>query len=64
MDGQAGRAEQEFVATLVESPRNAWAYWGLAQARKAQGDSAGAEAAMALWRDAWVGAEPPTLDRL
>lgn len=64
MDGQAERAEQEFFATLVESPDNGWAYWGLAQAREAQGDQAGAEAAMAMWRDAWAGETEPTLDRL
>ena len=64
MDGQAGRAEHEFTATLVESPRNAWAYWGLAQARAAQGDTVGAEAATALWREGWLGEAPPTLDRL
>ena len=63
-DGQAERAEQEFIATLVESPDNGWAYWGLAKAREAQGDQAGAEAAMTMWRDAWVGSAPPTLDRL
>ncbi len=54
-DGQAARAEQEFFATLVESPDNGWAYWGLAKAREAHGDAAGAEAAMTIWRDAWPG---------
>lgn len=63
-DGQAERAEQEFFATLVESPDNGWAYWGLAEAREAQGDTAGAEAAMTMWRDAWSGEEEPSLDRL
>ena len=64
MDGQAERAEQQFFATLVENPDNAWAYWGLAEARAARGDAAGAEAARALFERAWLGAEPPTLDRL
>ena len=41
MDGQAERAEQQFFATLVENPDNAWAYWGLAEARAARGDPAG-----------------------
>ncbi len=63
-DGQAERAEQEFFATLVESPDNGWAYWGLAEAREAQGDSAGAEGARAMWQQAWIGAAEPTLDRL
>jgi len=64
MDGQAERAEQEFFATLVESPDNGWAYWGLARSREAQGDKAGAEAAMGMWQDAWAGEAEPTLDRL
>ena len=63
-DGQAERAEQEFFATLVESPDNGWAYWGLAKAREAQGDASGAEAAMTMWRDAWAGGEEPSIDRL
>jgi tetratricopeptide (TPR) repeat protein len=63
-DGQAERAEQEFFATLVESPDNGWAYWGLAKAREAQDDPEGAEAAMTMWRDAWTGEAEPTLDRL
>lgn len=60
-DGQAERAEQEFFATLVESPDNGWAYWGLAEARKAQGDSAGAEGARAMWQQAWIGDGEPEL---
>jgi predicted Zn-dependent protease len=64
MAGQAERAEQEFFATLVESPDNGWAYWGLAEARAAQGDAAGAEAARVMWRGAWAGDEPPTLEKL
>lgn len=63
-DGQAERAEQEFFATLVESPDNGWAYWGLAKAREAQGDSAGAEGARAMWKQAWIGDAEPTLEGL
>ena len=63
-DGQAERAEQEFFATLVESPDNGWAYWGLAKAREAQGDTGGAQAALTMWRDAWAGEQEPSLDRL
>jgi hypothetical protein len=64
MDGQAERAEQQFFATLVENPDDAWAYWGLAEARAARGDAVGAEAARALFERAWLGDEPPSLDRL
>ncbi len=54
-DGQVERAEIEFYRTLVESPGNGWAYWGLAQARRAMGDSSGARDAERRWRDAWAG---------
>jgi tetratricopeptide (TPR) repeat protein len=54
-DGQAERAELEFYRTLIESPNNGWAYWGLAQARRAMGDRRGARDAEAKWRDAWAG---------
>jgi tetratricopeptide (TPR) repeat protein len=54
-DGQASRAEIEFYRTLIESPNNGWAYWGLAQARRAMGDRAGARDAERRWRDAWAG---------
>ena len=64
MDGQVERAEQQFFATLVENPDNAWAYWGLAEARAARGDTAGAEAARALHDRAWLGADSPTLGQL
>ena len=64
MDGQAERAEQQFFATLVENPDNAWAYWGLAEARAARGDAAGAAAARVLHERAWLGTAPPTLAQL
>lgn len=53
--GHPERAEIEFYRTLVESPDNGWAYWGLAQARRAKGDRAGAQDAEQKWRDAWAG---------
>jgi tetratricopeptide (TPR) repeat protein len=53
--GQPERAEIEFYRTLVESPDNGWAYWGLAQARRARGDRSGARDAERKWRDAWAG---------
>jgi tetratricopeptide (TPR) repeat protein len=54
-DGQAARAELEFYRTLIESPNNGAAYWGLAQARRTMGDRAGARDAERRWRDAWAG---------
>jgi len=53
--GHAERAELEFYKTLVESPNNAWAYWGMAQAQRAQGDRASARATERRWRNAWAG---------
>lgn len=64
-DGQTARAEQEFYRTLVEYPDNGWAYWGLAQARAARGDDAGAELAMSQFHRAWLGEDDAiSLDRL
>jgi len=53
--GHPERAELEFYKTLVESPNNGWAYWGMAQAQRALGDRAGARAAERKWRTAWAG---------
>ncbi len=53
--GQPERAELEFYRTLIDSPNNGWAYWGLAQARREMGDRAGARDAERRWRDAWAG---------
>lgn len=53
--GAVERAELEFYKTLVESPDNGWAYWGLAQARREMGDRRGARDAERKWRDAWAG---------
>jgi len=55
MDGQAARAEREFYRTLVDYPDNAWAYWGLALARDAQGEQAGAALARQQARRGWLG---------
>jgi tetratricopeptide (TPR) repeat protein len=63
---RAGKPEQAiaaFEAALEETPRNAWALWGLAQARRAAGQDPAA--ALAAFRDAWLGAPAfLSLDRL
>ncbi len=65
LDGQADRAEQEFYRTLVRNPDNAWAYWGLAAAREAQGDVSGADLARQQAARGWLGdADGPALNRL
>lgn len=53
--GQPARAEREFLHTLMDHPNNAYAYWGLSEARRAQGDSGGAAAARRMFNDAFAG---------
>jgi hypothetical protein len=55
LSGQAGRSEQEFLRTLVESPNDAYAYWGLSQAMLWQGDIAGSRNAKAMFEAAFLG---------
>lgn len=53
--GHPARAEREFLQTLMENPNNGYAFWGLSEARKAQGDSNGAAAARRFFNDAYAG---------
>lgn len=53
--GHPARAEREFLHTLMENPNNAYAFWGLSEARKAQGDTSGAAAARRFFNDAYAG---------
>ncbi|MEO1015319.1 MAG: hypothetical protein AAFX08_09065 [Pseudomonadota bacterium] len=63
--GDAERAEQLFMETLVEAPNSGWAYYGLGQALAAQGDKAGRKLAERLFKDAWIGDKSSiALDRL
>lgn len=62
--GQARRAEEVFMRALLDAPNNGWAYYGLAEAMKAQGNDPGADYARALMERAWAGAAPPSLDAL
>jgi tetratricopeptide (TPR) repeat protein len=48
-------AKADFMATIAQSPNNAWALWGLQQAQLKLGDSAGAEATAAAFDKAWLG---------
>ena len=50
--GHPARAEREFLQTLTEHPNNGYAFWGLSEARKAQGDSNGAAAARRFFNNA------------
>lgn len=55
LNGQPALAEMEFLQTLIESPSDAYAYWGLAEARRARGDRAGAAAARQMFNAAFLG---------
>ena len=62
--GDAERAEQLFVESLSEIPNNGWAFYGLSEAYKAQGDKHAKKYAESLMKAAWLGKERPALDRL
>ncbi len=62
--GDAERAEQLFIQTLAELPNNGWAYYGLSEAYRAQGDKNARKYSEGLMKAAWVGKEKPTIDRL
>lgn len=51
--GRAGEAAAAFEAALAQVPRNGWALWGLAEARRAAGDDPAA--AVEAFGKAWSG---------
>jgi len=55
LNNQPAVAEMEFLYTLIESPNDAYAYWGLSQARRARGDWRGANAARQMFNAAFLG---------
>lgn len=55
LNGQPAMAEMEFLQTLIESPNDAYAYWGLSEARRMRGDRSGAAAARQLFNAAFLG---------
>ena len=62
--GDVAGAIQAFEGALATHPNNAWALWGIWQARTAEKDVAAAEAAKDAFQKAWLGQEMPSLDRL
>ncbi|KCZ99417.1 hypothetical protein HPO_05757 [Hyphomonas polymorpha PS728] len=65
-DGQLDRAERMFRRTLLDSPNNAQALYGLWQTYKAMGDTRSANYTKALYRKARLGGDrsPPSLSRI
>ena len=55
LDGQTDRAEREFFRTLIKSPNNAYALFGLAETYKANGNARSEAHARYLFDEAWIG---------
>jgi tetratricopeptide (TPR) repeat protein len=52
-------AEQAFRKDLDRFPDNGWSLYGLAESLRAQGKTGAADEALAAYRKAWEGTEPP-----
>ena len=59
LKGDASGARDAFGATLVKTPNNAWALYGLGQAYLREGKRAEAKAVEARFRRAWMGSGEP-----
>jgi tetratricopeptide (TPR) repeat protein len=55
LNNQPAVAEMEFLQTLIESPNDAYAYWGLSESRRMRGDRRGASAARQMFNAAFLG---------
>lgn len=55
LNNQPAVAEMEFLYTLIDSPNDAYAYWGLSEARRVRGDRRGQYAARQLFDGAFLG---------
>jgi hypothetical protein len=55
MNHQPAVAEIEFLQVLIDSPNDAYAHWGISQARRMRGDRAGANAARQLFDAVFLG---------
>lgn len=55
--GNVDRAEEIFRASLVRTPNNGWALYGLTEVYKRRGDDKSAQAAKKLFDKAWLGNE-------
>jgi tetratricopeptide (TPR) repeat protein len=63
MAGRPADAEDVLRQSLIETPNNGWALYGLMEAQKAQNDPAAAETEK-LFDKAWAGKSAPDLARL
>jgi tetratricopeptide (TPR) repeat protein len=64
MAGRADDAEAVFRKSLIETPNNAWALYGLMQAYETQGDQPARAETEKLFNKAWAGSAPPDLAQL
>lgn len=55
LNNQPAVAEMEFLQTLIESPNDAYAYWGLSESRRLRRDQRGANAARQMFNAAFLG---------
>lgn len=55
LNNQPAVAEQEFLQTLINSPNDAYAYWGLSEARRMRNDRVGQRAALDMFNAAYLG---------
>lgn len=55
LNNQPAVAEMQFLQVLIDSPNDAYAYWGLSQARRMRGDRTGANAARQMFNAAFLG---------
>lgn len=62
--GDTARAEQLFIESLAELPNNGWSYVGLVETYRARGDKPARKYAENLMKAAWIGKEPPAIERL
>ncbi|HEX6042333.1 tetratricopeptide repeat protein [Longimicrobium sp.] len=57
--GRPADAERVYRAALDDRPHNGWSLFGLEQALRAQGRTAEADEALALFREAWTRSQTP-----
>lgn len=59
LQGDFAGAEREFQSSLEHAPNDAWALWGMIEARRKLGNQGGAAEAERQWRQVQAGKVPP-----